>query len=120
MDGRLPGGSRELLVPNRGTVSRVTIHPTKQTTFNSHRPLFRNTKPATAKDARVGVNKEFFRQLGAIFKIIIPRATSKEVFLVVAHTSFLLLRTYLSLLVAQLDGKLVGDLVRSLSLSRKA
>jgi hypothetical protein len=28
----------------------------------------------------------------------------------------LLLRTYLSLLVAQLDGKLVGDLVRSASL----
>lgn len=68
--------------------------------------------------ARVGVNKEFFRQLRAIFKIIIPRPHSKEVFLIVAHTSFLLLRTYLSLLVAQLDGKLVGDLVRPFLLQR--
>lgn len=97
----------------------MLIHPTKQSTFDAHRPLFRpalGTNPsrplASNGNARVGVNKEFFRQLAAIFKIIIPRTTSKEVFLVGAHTSFLLLRTYLSLLVAQLDGKLVGDLVR--------
>lgn len=31
--------------------------------------------------------------------------------MIAAHTGFLLLRTWLSLLVARLDGKLVGDLV---------
>jgi len=60
---------------------------------------------------KVGVNKEFFRQLRAILRIIVPRKRSKEVILILAHSSFLLLRTYLSLLVAKLDGKLVGDLV---------
>lgn len=121
--GRLPGGARELLVPARGRVSKVLIKPTKATTFARHRPLFRKPPPAPrsasstappsagAAAQRVGVNKEFFRQLSAIFRIIIPHATSKEVWLVGAHTAFLLLRTYLSLLVAQLDGKLVGDLV---------
>ncbi|KAM0752189.1 hypothetical protein T439DRAFT_355062 [Meredithblackwellia eburnea MCA 4105] len=118
---QLPNGSRELLVPNRGRVSKVIIHPTKTSTFKSHAPHFSTKSPGggaattagppPATGAKVGVNKEFFRQLSAIFKIIIPRATSKEVFLVAAHTGFLLLRTYLSLLVAQLDGKLVGDLV---------
>ncbi|BGP27281.1 peroxisomal ABC transporter [Rhodotorula toruloides] len=119
----LPGGARELLVPARGRVSKVLIKPTKATTFARHRPLFRKPPPAPrsastaappsagAAAQRVGVNKEFFRQLAAIFRIIIPHATSKEVWLVGAHTAFLLLRTYLSLLVAQLDGKLVGDLV---------
>ncbi|GAA5853085.1 hypothetical protein JCM8547_000196 [Rhodosporidiobolus lusitaniae] len=121
----LPGGARELLVPNRGRVSKVVIRPTKQSTFAAHRPLFHKPSPSSpatqasttppptagATPARVGVNKEFFRQLGAIFRIIIPRATSKEVFLVGLHTTFLVLRTYLSLLVAKLDGKLVGDLV---------
>ncbi|BGP11007.1 ATP-binding cassette long-chain fatty acid transporter pxa1 [Rhodotorula toruloides] len=119
----LPGGARELLVPARGRVSKVLIKPTKATTFARHRPLFRKPPPAArsasstappsagAAAQRVGVNKEFFRQLSAIFRIIIPHATSKEVWLVGAHTAFLLLRTYLSLLVAQLDGKLVGDLV---------
>ncbi|KAG0663263.1 hypothetical protein C6P46_002853 [Rhodotorula mucilaginosa] len=125
----LPGGARELLVPNRGRVSKVTIRPTKATTFAAHRPLFRRAAAggpvavaarragesvaasANAAAQRVGVNKEFFRQLAAIWRIIVPRATSKEVWLIGVHTSFLLLRTYLSLLVAQLDGKLVGDLV---------
>ncbi|KPV72593.1 uncharacterized protein RHOBADRAFT_48881 [Rhodotorula graminis WP1] len=122
-------GARELLVPTRGRVSKVVIRPTKASTFARHRPLFRkppptpasssasSSKPAPAPAAagasaqRVGVNREFFRQLGAILRIIIPHATSKEVWLLGAHTTFLLLRTYLSLLVAQLDGKLVGDLV---------
>jgi ATP-binding cassette subfamily D (ALD) long-chain fatty acid import protein len=115
---RLPNGSRELLVPSRGKVSKVLIHPTKQSTFDAHRPAFRpppNSSPlrplAGPGTAKVGINKEFFRQLKAILMIIIPRKGSKEVALVIAHTSFLLLRTYLSLLVAQLDGKLVGDLV---------
>ncbi|BGP57781.1 hypothetical protein JCM8202_002434 [Rhodotorula sphaerocarpa] len=109
----LPDGARELLVPNRGRVSKVTIRPTKPSTFAAHRPLFRrtDTKGAATATQRVGVNKEFFRQLAAIWRIIVPRATGKEVGLIAAHTTFLLLRTYLSLLVAQLDGKLVGDLV---------
>ncbi|SCV69203.1 BQ2448_2223 [Microbotryum intermedium] len=117
----LSGGARELLVPSRGRVAKVLIRPTKQSTFEAHRPFFRDAKntPAASttsagtrsQTARVGVNKEFFRQLSAIFKIIFPRMTSKEVFLVVTHTNFLLLRTYLSLLVAKLDGRLVGDLV---------
>lgn len=109
----LPDGARELLVPNRGRVSKVTIRPTKPSTFAAHRPLFRRreTKGGATATQRVGVNKEFFRQLAAIWRIIVPRATEKEVGLIAAHTTFLLLRTYLSLLVAQLDGKLVGDLV---------
>ncbi|TNY22648.1 ABC transporter transmembrane region 2-domain-containing protein [Rhodotorula diobovata] len=120
----LPGGARELLVPTQGRVSKVVIRPTKASTFARHRPLFRKPPPAPSSSSsskrapttaataqRVGVNREFFRQLAAILRIIIPHATSKEVWLLGAHTTFLLLRTYLSLLVAQLDGKLVGDLV---------
>ncbi|GAA6036388.1 hypothetical protein JCM8097_001697 [Rhodosporidiobolus ruineniae] len=116
----LPNGARELLVPNRGRVSKVVIRPTKPSTFAAHRRFFHKPPPSSAPapvtrpgatPTRVGVNKEFFRQLGAIFRIIMPRWHSKEVWLVALHTSFLMLRTYLSLLVARLDGKLVGDLV---------
>jgi ATP-binding cassette subfamily D (ALD) long-chain fatty acid import protein len=42
---------------------------------------------------------------------VVNRASSKEVFLFTLHTSFLLLRTYLSLLVAKLDGMIVRDIV---------
>ncbi|CAO1628231.1 unnamed protein product [Parajaminaea phylloscopi] len=66
---------------------------------------------AAASAKRVGVNKEFFRQLRALFKIMIPHSNAKEVFIFCLHTSFLVLRTYLSVLVARLDGRLVRDLV---------
>ncbi|KAL9935777.1 hypothetical protein V8E36_005354 [Tilletia maclaganii] len=64
---------------------------------------------ATAK--KVGVNKEFFRQLRAIFLILIPHSNSREVFIFALHSFFLMLRTYLSVLVARLDGAIVRDLV---------
>jgi hypothetical protein len=110
---RLSNGSRELLVPNRGRVSKVIIRPTKPSTFAAHRPHFKQppSETPTAEPARVGVNKKFLHELSAIFRILIPRWHSKEVWLIGLHTSFLILRTYLSLLVAKLDGKLVGDLV---------
>ncbi|PWY97237.1 hypothetical protein BCV70DRAFT_167411 [Testicularia cyperi] len=140
-------GSRDLLVPHRGRISKVPIKPTKQSTFDSDYALFKRLPPtsdasvAAAKnkalsaddhkrtqieDARamraeggaaaatakkVGVNKEFFRQLKAIFRILIPHKNSKEVFIFLLHTSFLVLRTYLSMLVARLDGIIVRDLV---------
>lgn len=40
--------------------------------------------------------------------------------MIAAHTGFLLLRTWLSLLVAKLDGKLVGDLVSARHARRSA
>ncbi|PWN22936.1 putative peroxisomal half ABC transporter [Microstroma glucosiphilum] len=66
---------------------------------------------AAASAKKVGVNAEFLRQLKALFRIMIPRNNAKEVFIFALHTSFLILRTYLSVLVARLDGRLVRDLV---------
>ncbi|KAJ3474788.1 hypothetical protein NLG97_g9694 [Lecanicillium saksenae] len=43
--------------------------------------------------------------------IMIPRWTSKEAGLLLSHGLFLILRTYLSLVVARLDGEIVRDLV---------
>lgn len=42
---------------------------------------------------------------------MIPRWTSKETGLLLSHGMFLMLRTYLSLVVARLDGEIVRDLV---------
>ncbi|KAJ9474132.1 Peroxisomal long-chain fatty acid import protein 2 [Pseudozyma hubeiensis] len=142
-----PDGSRDLLVPNRGRVSKVPIKPTTSLTFDKDYAAFRKLPPtsdasaanagkkqlsqqdanrtqiedakamraeggaAAATAKKVGVNKEFFRQLKAIFRILIPRRNSKEVFIFLLHTSFLVLRTYLSMLVARLDGIIVRDLV---------
>ena len=61
---------------------------------------------------RVGLNREFFRNLLRLLKIVIPGWRSKELRLVISHSVFLVVRTFVSLYVADLDGRLVSSLVR--------
>ncbi|KAJ6116817.1 hypothetical protein N7512_006542 [Penicillium capsulatum] len=61
---------------------------------------------------RVEINREFFRHLFRLLKIVIPGWRSKELRLLISHSVFLVLRTLLSLYVAELDGRLVSNLVR--------
>ena len=69
---------------------------------------------ASAKLARkrVELNSEFFRNLWRLLKIVIPGWKSKELRLIISHSFFLVIRTLISLYVAELDGKLVSSLVR--------
>ncbi|KAI7164190.1 ABC transporter transmembrane region 2 [Hortaea werneckii] len=67
---------------------------------------------ATGKPRRVELNREFFRNLGRLLKICIPGYKSKEARLLVSHSVFLVLRTLISLYVAELDGQLVSSLVK--------
>ncbi|KIX05204.1 uncharacterized protein Z518_06076 [Rhinocladiella mackenziei CBS 650.93] len=61
---------------------------------------------------RVEINREFFRNLLRLLKIVIPGWRSKELRLLVSHSVFLILRTLLSLYVADLDGRVVSALVK--------
>lgn len=97
------------------------LKPTKPTTFDAHRRLF--LEPPGGRDFRraggegpplttkPGLNLAFLHQLFSLLTIMIPRLTSKESFLLLLHAIFLVSRTYLSLVVARLDGEIVRDLV---------
>ncbi|WEW56675.1 ATP-binding cassette long-chain fatty acid transporter pxa2 [Emydomyces testavorans] len=61
---------------------------------------------------KIGLNREFLRNLVRLLRIVIPGWKSKEFRLLLSHSVFLVLRTLLSLYVAELDGKLVSSLVR--------
>ncbi|KAJ2603178.1 ATP-binding cassette long-chain fatty acid transporter pxa1 [Coemansia sp. RSA 1286] len=58
------------------------------------------------------LDRAFFQQLKALRRIIIPSIASKEVAIIAMHSMFLVLRTWLSVVVAELDGKIVKHLVR--------
>lgn len=117
-------GSRTIYVPYKGErTSKVLIHPTKPTTFDAHRRLFLNP-PASARDSddgstnqipppttKPGLNLAFLHQFLSLGSIMVPRWGSRETGLLMSHGLFLLLRTYLSLLIARLDGEIVRDLV---------
>lgn len=66
----------------------------------------------TGQRRKVELNLEFFRNLFRLLKIVVPGIRSKEMRLLVSHSVFLVIRTLISLYVAELDGKLVSALVR--------
>lgn len=61
---------------------------------------------------KVELNREFFKSLLQLLKIVIPGWRSKELRLLISHSFFLVIRTLISLYVAELDGRLVSNLVR--------
>ncbi|EDU48744.1 ABC-type transport system permease and ATPase component [Pyrenophora tritici-repentis] len=61
---------------------------------------------------KVELNREFFKNLLRLLRICIPGWKSKEFRLLIGHSVFLVLRTMISLYVAELDGRLVSALVR--------
>jgi len=76
-----------------------------------------STGPAKGKgDAagkkKVELNREFFRSLGKLLRICVPGWKSTEVRLLGSYSVFLVLRTLISLYVAELDGRLVSSLVK--------
>lgn len=66
---------------------------------------------ASSQLQKVAINGEFFWRLRFLLGIVIPRWRSKEMALLVMHTISLICRTWLSVLVARIDGKIVKDLV---------
>ena len=119
---KLKDGSRVIYVQRKGLPSRVEIHPTKATTFDAHRRLFLSPPPQTGMQAhpsygvpsssvKPGLNLAFLHQIMSLFNIMVPRVRCKESALLCMHAAFLLGRTYMSIVVAKLEGRINGDLV---------
>jgi ATP-binding cassette subfamily D (ALD) long-chain fatty acid import protein len=112
-------GSRTIYVPYKDGTSKVTINTTKPLTFEAHRRLFLNPPRVSglgdgsvpSAQTKPGLNLAFLHQFLSLMSIMIPRWSSKEAGLLLSHGVFLMLRTYLSLVVARLDGEIVRDLV---------
>ena len=65
----------------------------------------------TKKKRSPAVNREFLYQLLKLLRVSIPSPLSKEFVLLVLHTASLVSRTFLSIYVAQLDGRIVKSIV---------
>ena len=112
-------GSRTIYVHYKDGTSKVVINNTKPLTFEAHRRLFLNPPRVSglgdgtvpSAQTKPGLNLAFLHQFLSLMSIMIPRWSSKEAGLLLSHGVFLMLRTYLSLVVARLDGEIVRDLV---------
>ena len=64
------------------------------------------------KKKKVELNREFFRSLLRLLKIVIPGWRSPETRLLASHSFFLVVRTLISVKVAEMDGAIVKSLVK--------
>lgn len=64
------------------------------------------------KKKRVELNREFFRSLLRLLRIVVPGWRSQETRLLISHSFFLVVRTLISLKVAAMDGAIVKALVK--------
>ncbi|KZT70506.1 hypothetical protein DAEQUDRAFT_744731 [Daedalea quercina L-15889] len=86
-------GVQRLLIP---------IRPTPQSVVAENARRF----PPIPASHKPGLDKTFLRQLLSILHVAFPTYRSKEAIILLAHTSFLVFRTVLSVAVARLDGRI--------------
>ncbi|CAM0135483.1 unnamed protein product [Umbelopsis sp. WA50703] len=112
---------KELIVRyanHRTTIKRLVLAALLASTINRIRGTINKsskmksaTKDTKLKD-KVEVDMVFFQRLKRLLTIVIPGIRSKELWLLVVHSAFLVFRTILSVYIAALDGRIVSALVR--------
>lgn len=121
----------KLYVSNRTRISRAVYLTLLVALVNRVRNAISEQKAASAREAakrksgttssdgtdplakkKVELNREFFRSLLKLLKVVIPGWRSPEARLLVSHTFFLVIRTLVSLKVAEMDGAIVKALVK--------
>lgn len=96
----------------RSAISEQKAAAASQAILRAQRSGSTSSASTASARKRVELNSEFFRNLWRLLKIVIPGWKSKELRLVISHSFFLVVRTLISLYVAELDGRLVSSLVR--------
>ncbi|CDH53471.1 abc fatty acid [Lichtheimia corymbifera JMRC:FSU:9682] len=93
---------------------RKSIRLFKKETNKPTKPRLDTTTPAPdeKKKRKVEVDMAFFKQIQRLLRIVMPGVRSKEFWMLVVHSFFLVFRTVLSVYVASLDGRIVSALVR--------
>lgn len=121
----------QLYVSNRTRISRAVYLTLFVALVNRVRLAIAEQKAASAREAakrrsgttssdnvdaaskkKVALNREFFRSLLRLLRVVVPGWRSKEARLLLSHSFFLVVRTLISVKVAAMDGAIVKALVR--------
>mgnify|MGYP001098405360 CR=1 FL=1 len=112
----LQNGSREIFIQqSSGKTSRIIIAKPNNDRYAADKYLYKNFETnqslIESQKKKVVFNSRFINQLTIIWKILIPKFYSKNTSLLLSQCFFLILRTWMSLLVAKLDGQIVKNLI---------
>ena len=95
--------------PTTSNALDLPIHTQSQLVKDAtHFPLL---PTQTSAKPSPGLGLSFLPQLRSLLRIVLPSLYTREAFLITVYSTFLVLRTVLSIAVARLDGRIVRDLV---------
>ncbi|CCH46637.1 Lipid A export ATP-binding/permease protein msbA [Wickerhamomyces ciferrii] len=109
----LKNGARELFIPYKNRQKRVIIQPTEPELYEKDKFKYKNFAKniKTEEDHDKIFSSKFLNQLIIIWQILIPKVNDKNSIFLITQFFFLILRTWLSLLIAKLDGQIVKDII---------
>ncbi|RLV91118.1 Peroxisomal long-chain fatty acid import protein 2 [Spathaspora sp. JA1] len=115
----LENGAREIIIPKEGSMkqgkfTRIIIPKPNNDRYAADKYLYKDfvtNFELQSKRKGAVVNSKFLNQLSIIWRILVPRIYCKNTSLLVSQCFFLIFRTWLSLLVAKLDGQIVKNLI---------
>lgn len=109
----LKNGSREIYIPaGKNSTTRIIIPKPNLDLYAADKYLYKDfIIDQRLKQQKSILNSRFLNQLIIIWRILIPNFYSKNTSLLFSQCFFLILRTWLSLLVAKLDGQIVKNLI---------
>lgn len=109
----LKNGSREIFIPKgKNSTTRIIVPRPNMDQYAADKYLYKNFHiEQNLKTQRNLFNSKFLNQIRIIWRILIPKFYNKNTSLLLSQCFFLILRTWLSLLVAKLDGQIVKNLI---------
>ncbi|KAH3676022.1 hypothetical protein WICMUC_002318 [Wickerhamomyces mucosus] len=110
----LQNGARELFIPYKSRQKRVIIKPTDPEIYERDKFVYKNFVKNIKNQGNINdqlFSSKFINQLIIIWRILIPKINDKNTLLMITQFVFLILRTWLSLLIAKLDGQIVKDII---------
>lgn len=110
----LQDGAREIMVPNGSKGHRrITIPKPELDKYAADKYLYKSfvTQQRGSRFKNSIFSSKFLSQLSIICQVLLPRFRCKNTSLLLSQCFFLILRTWLSLVVARLDGQIVKNLI---------
>ncbi|CCC68237.1 hypothetical protein NCAS_0B01530 [Naumovozyma castellii] len=89
---------------------KILIPPKDDDVYEHDKFLFKNVELERGKNSQLFYSK-FLNQMNVLFRILIPTLWHKNSILLTLQIGFLVMRTWLSLFVAKLDGQIVKDII---------
>ncbi|WPK27157.1 hypothetical protein PUMCH_004532 [Australozyma saopauloensis] len=109
----LKNGLREIYIPKgKDKLARIIIPKPNLDQYAADKYLYKNFHLDQKLQLRSSIfHSRFLSQMAIIWRILIPKFYSKNTYLLLSQCFFLILRTWLSLIIAKLDGQIVKNLI---------